>query len=111
MYRVLHRLDVGKGRILWPGSHSRLEWLDEVGLARLETKGAISRVHAPPLEVLPGWADRALVLANIGIADAEQFLEANDSAIMEALEEDGDGVRVLRDELLGWLTVGPPSRG
>lgn len=112
MYRILGRLDVGKGRVLYPGSFSRLEWLEEKGLARLERKGSISRVQPPPLAVLPGWAARSRKIEEVlGVKDAEQFLEADDQKIAEAMEITEDTVVDWKSDIMSWLTAKPVRRG
>jgi len=112
MYRVLGRLDVGKGRVLYPGSFSRLEWLNETGLARLERKGSISRVQPPPLAVLPGWGARSRKIEEVlGVKDAEQFLEADNQKIAEAMEENAETVKEWKSDIMSWLTAKPVKGG
>jgi len=111
MYRVLHTLDVGKAGYLYPGSFSRMEWLDARGIAALEHKGAISRVHAPPIMILPGWTERAEILAQVGIQDAEQFLEAEAETLADALDVEEKEVEEMREVLLTWLSADKPAPG
>lgn len=112
MYRILHKLDIGKNRFLYSGSFNRLEWLEESGLARLERKGAICRVKPPPLEVLPGWASRAEKVVEVtGLKDAEAFLEADPGTLAAALEEDVDTIRRWQKEIEGHLTAEPAPQG
>ena len=112
MYRILHKLDVGKDRVLHPGSFNRLEWLDDAGLARLEQKGAISRVNPPPLAVLPGWSRRAKKAQEVaGVENAEQLLEADNQTLAEKMEVQPDTVARWKDEIVGWLTAEPAPSG
>jgi len=111
MYRVLHTLDVGKGRYLYPKTFSRLEWLNAQGIAALTEKGAVSRVNPPPIMILPGWTERAGELARIGIQDAEQFLEADVGILTGALSIEEDEVKELSAELIRWLTADAPAPG
>lgn len=112
MYRVLHKLSIGRGQILYPGSFSTLEWLDEKGLTRLERKGAISKVHPPPLIALPGWGRRARrVEENLGVEDAEQFLETDNVRVAEAMKVKVDTVAKWKADVMRWLTAEPPPSG
>jgi len=65
-YRAFRNLDNGicKGEV-FPAS-----CLKARALAILAERGFIARVAAPPLDVLPGWAERAALL---GEMDAEMF--------------------------------------
>jgi hypothetical protein len=114
MYRVLHRLNVGKGRILHPGSFNRLEWLNERGVERLTAKGAISRVNPPPLAVLPGWSRRAEKITEVAggeITNAEQFLEADDEKLAEWMKVKPAVIKRWKGEIMKWLTTDPARPG
>jgi len=113
MYRVHRRLSAGKGKILYPGTLSRLEWLDETGLARLTIKGSISRVHAPPLVVLSGWrnARAGKIREVMGINDAEQLLEAQDAEIAEKMGVQPATVARWKGEVLDALMAKPTIGG
>jgi len=114
MYRVLHKLSIGKGRVLHPGSFNRLEWLNEQGIERLTTKGAVSRVNPPPLAVLPGWSRRAEKAREVSggkILDAEQFLEADDATLAEWMAVKATTVARWKSEIVKWLTADPQRPG
>lgn len=112
MYRVLRKLDIGKGRVLHPGSFSRLEWLDEQGIARLEQKGSIGRVHPPPLAALPGWSRRAKKAREVtGVENAEQLLEVDDQSFADAMGVQVETVRRWKTDVRGWLTADPAPTG
>lgn len=114
MYRILHVLHVGKGRMLHPGSFDRLEWLKPGGVERLTIKGAISRVKPPPLAVLPGWATRARKLTEVTggrIVDAEQFLEGETTKIAELMKVKPETVERWRKDIVKWLTTAPVRAG
>ena len=79
IYRVLRRLDRGRGRIIEPGTLTRLEWLRDrpEDVLRLLNVGAVAEVSPPPLAVLDGWQERSKRLAEWDIHDAVQLMEAN----------------------------------
>ncbi len=87
LYRALDHLDNGvrKGRVF---NHSRIK---AENVQRLIEVGAIAEVRAPPLLALPDpWPDRAARVADAGIVDLEQLIDA--------VEVDG----VTYQELVDW---------
>lgn len=112
MYRVLRKLDIGKGRILHPGTFSRLEWLEQAGLDRLKMRGAISEVRPPPLEALPGWGRRAKKVHEVaGVENAEQFLGVDELALAEQMGVQIETIQRWKTEVQGWLTAPPAEAG
>jgi len=102
LYRVLRSLAKGRERIP-RNSISLLRRLDPEAIQVLLAKGSIARVAPPPLTELPGWERRARRLRVRGIVDAEQFLEADDAQLAEALRQDQLAVTRLREEVIRWL--------
>lgn len=86
MYRILYDLEWGNGRKLLAGSIDRLKGVSSGVRARLESTGAISRVAAPPLEILPGWENLAPKLEAVGVKDVVDLLEADPGRLAEELD-------------------------
>ena len=107
IHRVLKRLDRGS-RIIEPGQLIQIDWLSPENIGQLEAVGAVARVHAPPLEALPGWVLRSERLAPIGIVTAEEFLEADEDLVCTHLEVQLRTVGKWRKDVTQWLTI-PPS--
>ena len=105
MWRVHRKLDVGKGKVIHPGSLSTLHWLDRKGLARLEMRGSISKVSAPPLGILPGWVLRSKKLLKADIEFADQLIEGNAAEIAEKTGVQERTVEKWKDEVIAWLTA------
>ena len=109
-YRVLQKLHVGKNRFIEKGSMSRLEWLNEQQVERLELVGAVSRVKPPPLIALPGFSLRARKIDEVTqgkIENAEQFLEADNSELAKLMEVKEATIEKWKKEAMKWLTVDP----
>jgi hypothetical protein len=85
LYRVLKRLGRGKGKIIEPGTLSRLEWLGERpdDIQRLIAVGAVAEVAPPPLAVLPGWELRSEKLVQCDVIHVVHLLEANAELLAE----------------------------
>ncbi len=106
VYRVLERLSKGE-RFLEVGELVRLEWLKPEQIARLEVRGAVSRISAPPLAKLPGWKLRSQRLAKAGITGVEELLEADTANLAEQVQADPRTVELWKRELTTWLS--PPG--
>lgn len=72
LYRANRNLSNG----LHAGDIFPAERLKPDALEILEEKGTVSRVHAPPTIILCGWEQRDEILAEAGIYDLEQLIEA-----------------------------------
>lgn len=106
LYRARVALALGT-RTLARGTLIREGTLSERGKEALLRRGALLAVGVPPLAVLPGWGHRARRLATLGIADAEQALEAFASRPDELASHLGVSPGLLarwEAELLYWLT-------
>ena len=114
LYRVLKTLSLGEDKELRPtnqtGQFTRLEWLNEGQVARLMAVGAVSEAAPPPLAELPDWGGRAERLAQVGIHDAAQFLEADPETIAKAMKVKAATIVRWQGEARKWLTV-EPKRG
>lgn len=104
-YRALSKLAAGSHTInrgaIFPAHYLRPEVL-----AALDGRH-ISRISAPPLAEVPGWSRRAQKLADAGIFEAEQFLDAVDNGELSSLFAPAQLTR-WQNELLNWLT--PPQK-
>lgn len=104
LYRVLERLEcrppILKGHI------GTLLKLKELSRQKLEERGRIAIVHAPPLEMLPGWRYRARHLRRkTGVNNAEDLLMADADDLSQRLMLSPSIVRRWQDEIRNWLTV------
>jgi hypothetical protein len=109
MWRVLRPMT--KGDRTWEeGEVTRLEWLKPAQVEKLVEVGAVSRIAAPPLEVLPGWKARAEKLLGLELRTAEEFLEADVERIAAFMEVKPATVQRWQSELWDWLRVEPPAR-
>jgi len=105
MWRVHSKLDIGKGKILHPGSLSTLGWLSRRGLERLQMKGSISKVSAPPLAVLPGWVLRSQKLLKVDIEYVDQFIESDPAEIADKIGVQPQTIEKWQNEVTEWLTA------
>ena len=103
MWRVHSRLDIGKGEVLYPGSLSTIYWLKRKGLERLEMKGSISKVFAPPLAVLPGWTLRSQRLLKVGVEYVDQFLESDPAETAGKIGVQPKTIEKWQNEVTEWL--------
>ena len=110
LYRVLSNLTRGQEELIKAGTVETLAWLKQKHIAVLVERGAVSEVHAPPLEVLPGWTVRAEKLAPYGIIDVGRFLETPAAQLAEWMEVKVETIELWRRELLEWLKA-PQERG
>lgn len=108
LYRVLERLDKGH-RIIEPGEVISLSWLNEQQIDRLIVRGAVSRLQAPPLHILPGWKLRAARLHKLGVTDVEQFLESDNEALAAGMEVKPTTIEAWKKDVWGWLIVKEPQ--
>ncbi len=76
----------------------------------LEQRGAIARIAPPPLIELPGWKTRAAKLEKVNILDAEQFLEAEEGLLIDAMKARTSLIRGWKEEVTQWLTI-PEQEG
>lgn len=84
---------------------SALKGLTPEQIGKLEGIGAVSRLHAPPLAILPGWADRAAQLAAINIKDGEQLLDADPVIIAAECGVSEGAARQWQREMVTLLTM------
>lgn len=96
---------------MYPGTLTRLQWLNEEQVELLKDGGAIGEVQPPPLKVLPGWKRRAALLKKQGIVDAAQFLEASSEEMATALKMKEVTVERWKREITNWLTAPSPTGG
>lgn len=105
MYRVLRPLEVATR-----GSLSDLKELSDNAIKTLLAMGAIAKVAAPPLSVLPMWGSRATKLEAVGITDADQFLATDDEVLASTLRINVAKVATMKTEVRSYLTAAPEKR-
>ncbi len=115
LYRIMSNLALGSKivprgsirRIVEKGARTpKLDGIlamDAQRVARLEERGAIARVNAPPLTEIPGWEKRAEKLLPIGIVDIEQFVEHDGAKLAKLLDMKEPVIAGLKKELIRWL--------
>ena len=103
LYRVVQDLMRKDGSVVKTNELTRLQWLPERARNMLLKRDAVALVSAPPLEIIPGWATAAKRLAEHGIYDIVDFLDADDEALSRTLRLDVDEVLRKKDRLMQWL--------
>ena len=107
MYRVRKRLSTGQQ----PGDivHDT-DFRDGVALILYERK-ILSLISGPPLTELPGWTRRAELLAQVSVTMTDQFLEADDELIQQAVGYHSTrAVAKWKEEVRHWLMPAPVRR-
>jgi len=107
IYRVLKRLSTGQQ----PGDivHDT-DFRDGVALILYERK-ILSLISGPPLTELPGWTRRAELLAEVDVVTADQFLDADDELIRQAMGyRSTRAVAGWKEEVRRWLMPAPVRR-
>ena len=110
-YRVHNKLDRGKGRVIHPGSLTRLVWLKPDDRQRLVHCGAVTEVAPPPLRILPGWKVRSEKLRTHEITTAIQFLEADNALLQDILNVKREATIKSWKEGLELQLVAKPQSG
>lgn len=87
IYRVLKKLDAGGRGMIRPPGPTALQWLNDEQIQRLIDVGAVSELHAPPIEELPGWKTRAKALKRAGVDDVSVFLMADEGELAKKLRK------------------------
>jgi len=77
LYRIHSKLSTPRGAVYKQGTISSLPGISQKGITMLLDKQLITEVMAPPLEVLPGWEERAENLKDLGIVTATQLIESD----------------------------------
>lgn len=107
LYRVHKNLAMGS-KVIERGSLAPIH-LPPEKIDKLIDVGAISRVSAPPLAILNGWASRAERLEKIGIVNVEQFLDADVTVIMKHLRVKEATVLLWREDVVSSLLAKPAT--
>lgn len=106
-YRLLTNLSMGN-TILRHGAIQQLN-LSQRKLNGLVERGAISQISTPPLEILPGWEERAARLKSQNIQTIEDLftvLDDTPETIARLFEMETSDVLQWRKELeRDWLSI------
>lgn len=108
VYRIENNLAIGK-RVIPEGSIMPLD-LPPENINKLIEVGAISRIAAPPLSVLPGWEARSKRMAKHSIITVEDMLEADPDKLAAESRVQADTIRQWQENVLQWM-LAPPSTG
>lgn len=109
IYRIRNNLAIGE-RVIERGTLERLD-LSADKIARLEEVGAISRIAAPPLAVLPGWEARSNRLEKLGIITVEDLLDAEAGDVAKKLRLKAETVKGWQTDVIEWMRITPPQGG
>lgn len=102
IYRTRRNLRWKKG-VVGPGVLLDMDKPEEV-IEKLLYVGAISKPRFPPMEVLPGWKDRAETFDEAGIEGVEEFLLMDPKEVVARMPEMTLGeVQDLKAEIRGFL--------
>lgn len=107
IYRVLRPLQTDRG-IIATGDFILDTAYKPATLAILEERGAIGLLHAPPLSEIPDFGG-AVALADIGIFEADKFLEADSDTIIQQLHITQETLHDWIFDVSDWLAL-PPRR-
>ena len=103
LYRVVETILRGSGDRLYAGSISDLEGVKPKVIRLLLKKNRIAEVKAPPLAIIPKFAERAELLAPLGIINVVDLIEADHREIADQLGIDLKGLRASVKEARKWL--------
>lgn len=103
MYRILDSLRWGNGRRLKAGTLDPLKGVSSKVRAILEARGAISRIVAPPLRIMPGWKERAEKLEQAGVEDVNDLLDADLRVLSEELDTPVEDLEQSVEEALQYV--------
>ena len=106
LYRTVQRIALGEETIQ-AGQLLSGRRLSERSAQALLRRGAISRVAAPPLAVLPGWKLRGKRMESLGIVDAGQMLEADADEVARHMGVSPGLVKRWQEDVARWLA--PPD--
>lgn len=110
LYRALANLGKGK-RIIYRNSTFFADELSPEAVDALLKKSKIAEVGAPPLRVLPGFERRAVRLQKLGIEHVDEFLEASNEELGDALSVKPTTVARWKNEARSWMEVPKPQDG
>lgn len=100
IFRVRRDLSTGHER----GDLIYASELDEDVVEPLMDVHAITEMHAPPLEVLPGWEDRARRLNRLGITSVSAFLGADEEELAERLDCPSETIEGWKREVEDYIS-------
>ena len=109
IYRALADLGIGK-KIVYNGAIFPGGWLKPEAVIILNKQDKIAPANLPPLAALPRWQSSAAKLAKAGIANAGEFLEADDSALAGVLKITIPEVQQSKREMFAMFNP-PPRQG
>lgn len=107
MYRLTRRTPLSSGQkqgdIIQDGE------LKKRTIDRMLATGTLVRVSTPPLSELPGWDDRAGLLARAGVITVEDLLEADRSKLTKATKKTVTTIRRWQAEARKAIEAAPPG--
>lgn len=106
------KIPVWKGKLLIGiGELIALDWLNEVGVKKLEKIGAVRPVLSPPLAELAGWKTRATRLEPFGVITIADFLAVSADDLARVLRAKSETALTWQDQLREWSkSEVPPKR-
>ncbi len=106
LYLVLQALGPFRdGTVIPKDTVSELNRVSGSALEILLDREVITEVQTPPLEILPGWEERAIELKEVGIETIGDLVTANIESVAEELDVPTEGVQEAADEARNWIGV------
>ncbi len=106
LYLVLQDLGPFRdGTVLPEYTTSELKRVSESAKEILLNKGAIAEISTPPLEILPGWEEKAEVFKEVGIETIGDLVTADVEEVAQELHVPAEGIQEAADEARDWMTV------
>ncbi len=106
LYLVLQDLGPFRdGTVIPEGTMSELKKVSGNALEILLDRDVITEVQTPPLEILPGWEERAVQLKEVGIETIGDLVTADIENVAEELNVPAEGIQEAADEARDWMEV------
>lgn len=106
LYRALRPLDSNIKR----GEVTTLAWLGEEDIKRLEHRGAVSPIAAPPLSEMPLPKAALKKMKAAGLEDAADLLTKGDAELAKSLKVNMNRAAKWKQEVARLLMVELPER-
>ncbi len=104
LYLVLQDLGPFRdGKVIPKDTISELKRVSVNALETLLDRDVITEVQTPPLEILPGWEERAEKLKEVGIETIGDLVTADIENVAEELNVPAEGVQEAADEARNWI--------
>jgi hypothetical protein len=107
MYRLTRRTPLSSGQkqgdIIQDGD------LKQTTILKMLSTGTLVRVSTPPLSELPGWEERAKLLAKAGVITVQEFIEADRQKLARVAKKTATTIRRWQAEARKAIEPEPPD--